>query len=388
MDLAPPAAMRHLVSVLCLFAFSSPVWAGAEGESHCEILVIKTKPEMEGRFNELVNIFKTRGTSAVTEAINADTLDPKSLQKWQEFAAGEKVHVLEVKVHPNQAAAVAWLNKRFARMGIPNLQLKAEYDESAPDPTAIDADRIKGKKWLRYLAGPGVAVAAFFLGLPAHEVSVDYLYLIIPAAGVGVTTVALELQFAWPWLNNVFWKKVWKFGGAVGGRLTNLMINFLYGMALYGADVGSRAVPMLFGGQGSEPTLDFTQAVFAAAWGAVTFHLAMGQYQTDIAREEERGSITAEKRYGLETNGVVVNNSARVASWIFPGGTFYGTMAQAGFFLIKTFPQLLKTDVNDVIDDREIHRRVNPAAAPKKTLAESCGRILGTYARIPFLKPR
>src|SRR5690606_31993235 len=138
-----------------------------------------------------------------------------------------------------------------------------------------------------------------------------------PAAGVGLTTVLLELQFAWPYLNNKFWKHVWTFGGRLMGRVTNTVVNFLYGMSLYGAGALASNLPVFFGG---EPVpyaqLPFLEAVTAAAIGGLTFHIAMGQFQTDIATEESRGAISGTRRYELETTGVVVNNGARVLDWV------------------------------------------------------------------------
>jgi hypothetical protein len=316
-------------------------------------------------------------SDAAVKSLHEDSLDPEMLNEWQNFVKSGEVRVVEVKIHPNEAQAVAWMNHRLERMGIPNLNFKGVEEEAAVDPTALDNEQIRGKKWIRYSAGPGVAAAAFFLGLPAAASNgTDYLYLIIPAASAGVTTVALEMQFAWPWLNNVFWKKVWKAGGAVGGRLTNIFVNFLYGMSIFASTRGGEHLAAAMGGAGTVHSLGFTQAVVGAAIGAVTFHLAMGQYQTDIAREEERGAITASTRYGLETNGVLVNNSARVLSWVLPGGSVYGSVAQAAFFIFKTFPQLLKTNFMDGVLDRGIGRRLNGEALPHASLAERCALLL------------
>ena len=350
------------------------------------VLVIKTSPGLENRIQELTQIFTRQGSTAVAKAIQGDTLNQEALEKWQDFARSGVVHVAEVQVHPNETKAIEWMNKRFHRMGLPNLQFKALPNDSLPDPTALPDDKIRGKKWLRYLAGPGVAAVACFLGLPESSTQLsttDYLYLIIPAAGVGVTTVALELQFAWPWLNNVFWKKVWKFGGPLVGRITNTMVNFMYGMALYGAGVGSAHIPVLFGAEAvNYGAMGFTQSVVAAAIGAVTFHIAMGQFQTDISTEEERGSHTSSQRYGLETTGVVVNNGARVSSWVLPGDAAYGAAAQGGFFLLKTLPQFLKTNVSDKIEDHDVHRLINKSTAPKNSFITKCARLLGSLSLV------
>lgn len=369
--------------VLCALAFAGALFNSQM--SHAKdtnegVIVIETDPQLQENVSRVVQTFQTEGTTAAADAVHADLFTQDRLEAWKRLAQGEKVQVVEVKIHPNQAKAVEWMNQRFKRMGLPNLQLNGVADANAPDPTSIDSNSIRGKKWLRYAAGPGIAAIASYLGLPAHSgmSPTDYIYLVIPAAGVGVTTVALEIQFAWPWLNNVFWNKVFRVGGAVGGRISNLVVNFLYGMALYGAGVGAAHLPVMFG----LPPVpfdapSFVKAVTSAAIGGLTFHIAMGQFQTDISHEQERGSITANTRYGLETTGAVVNNGARVASWVVPGASSVdGYLAQAGFFLLKTLPQLLKTNVSDVMNDREVARAVDPENAPKAGILEKCARVL------------
>ncbi|MGZ6477774.1 MAG: hypothetical protein ACXWQE_00655 [Bdellovibrionales bacterium] len=364
--------------------FMSAAWA-----HDSSVTVIETSPELEIRFNDIAKTFAEHGSAAVAESIQGDVLDPEAFQQWKFFAESGEVKIVEVKIHPNEAAAVDWMNQRFQRMGLPNFSLQGVEDETLPDPTALDPKQIERKKWLRYSAGPGVAAAAFLLNLPSlpeGEQAKDYLYLLIPAASAGFTTVALEMQFAWPWLNNVFWKKVWKSGGAIGGRATNVFVNFLYGMSIYGATYGGEHLANALGAGAFSNSMGFTQAVVGAGIGAVTFHLAMGQYQTDIAREEERGSITAGTRYGMETNGVLVNNSARVLSWVLPGGTIYGSFAQAAFFLFKTFPQLLKTNITDLAADREVARKLNPEASGGISTLESCAKFLARLPLIPTLR--
>jgi hypothetical protein len=143
------------------------------------------------------------------------------------------------------------------------------------------------------------------------------------------------------------------------GRLTNITVNFLYGMALYGAGVGAAHVPVLFGGEVVPFThLPFVEAATAAAIGGLTFHIAMGQFQTDISSEESRGNLRSETRYGLETTGVVVNNSARVLDWVIPAG--FGVWAQSGFFMLKTLPQLIKTNIDSSYTDMAIRRALKP----------------------------
>ncbi|MCB0363686.1 MAG: hypothetical protein KDD35_13245, partial [Bdellovibrionales bacterium] len=219
----------------------------------------------------------------------------------------------------------------------------------------------------------GVAMAATLVNLPSQSSGAlsDYMLLILPSVGVGVTTVLLEIQFAWPYLNNVFWKHVWKFGGRVMGRVTNIFVNFLYGMSLYGAGVGAAQLPVLFGGNPIAFThLPFLDAVVAAAVGGLTFHLAMGQFQTDISLEEEHGAIRGSNRYGLETTGAVINNGARVLDWVVPAGL--GTWAQMGFFALKTLPQMLKTNFATKIADRRVKEQLRSHQDKPKSWRSRC----------------
>lgn len=367
-------------TALLLVLISSASWSqdGASTtklEKH--ILVMKLEPQMRTRFQELANTFAIQGTDAVAELISDDMKQPQMREQWQTFAQSMEPTIVDIEIHPNEAKAIEWMNQRFQTMGLNNLSFRGIENSSLADPTALRDEEIKSKKWLRYLAGPGVAMAATIYGLPkgSELMGSDYLLLILPAAGVGVTTVLLELQFAWPWLNDHFWKHVWKFGGKVFGRVTNTFVNFLYGMSLYGSGVGAAMLPTLWGGSpiGFEH-LSFEQAVIAAAIGGVTFHLAMGQFQTDIAVEEERGSISGKERYSLETSGVVINNGGRVINWILPGS--WGVWAQSSFFILKTFPQLLKTNLSHWLKDRKVHRQLNPEKAPKATVLERCANAL------------
>ncbi|OFZ12117.1 MAG: hypothetical protein A2Z20_07265 [Bdellovibrionales bacterium RBG_16_40_8] len=366
--------------ITCLhFAIEVKAESPQETDSASHLLVVKTDEQLETRFHEIAQTFSNSGTDAVAQSIAADLNDPKKLSAWQDFVSSGKAQVISVKVHPNEAKAIAWMNKRFERMGINNLKLEAAFDSSLEDPTSLHEKDIKGLKWMRYLAGPGVAVAATVLNLPHGEAAAgDYMLLVIPGIGVGVTTVLLELQFAWPYLNNKFWKHVWKFGGPVIGRATNTMVNFLYGMALYGAGVGASYIPVLFG---AEPvpfqSLPYVQAMTAAAIGGLTFHIAMGQFQTDLSTEEDRGSIKGKTRYGLETTGVVVNNSARVLDWVYPAGL--GTWAQGSFFLLKTLPQLLKTNASWAIADDEVRSVLVPESKKSRGFFSRCGELLSKF---------
>src|SRR5262245_32237847 len=91
-----------------LYLFACIAWADM---NHSEVVVIETRPELQDRFNELSEVFRQKGTSAVVDSIQRDTKNEENLQKWREFAARGDVHVVEVKVHPNETAAVEWMNK-------------------------------------------------------------------------------------------------------------------------------------------------------------------------------------------------------------------------------------------------------------------------------------
>lgn len=370
--------------LLLSFLTSFSVYASENNQSH--LMVIETAPNLE---QHIVDVFKRNGTDAVAKSILDDLESPAKMAAWQKFANGAEARTLEVKIHPNEQDAVKWMNSRFQRMGLKNLSLEGVVDESLSDPTSLPEKEIRGRKWLRYLAGPGVALAATLINLPSGEQisGTDYMLLIVPSVGVGVTTVLLELQFASPYLNNKFWKHVWNFGGRAMGRLSNIIVNFLYGMALYGSGVGASHLPVLFGGDVIPFShIPFYQAVTTAAVGGLTFHLAMGQFQTDISAEEKRGAISGPVRYGLETTGVVINNSARVLDWVLPLGL--GSWAQAAFFSLKTLPQALKTNFQYWLQDRKVHRRVSPETAPPVTFVESCAHLLGStqLVNLPTLK--
>lgn len=358
-------------------------------ESKAELLAVKIEPQFIERLQGVASTFQVEGTDAAIESIESDMQHPDKKALWQNFVQSSEVTVISVKAHPNEAKAIDWINKRFARMGLKNLQFEGAFETTAPDRTSLPEEQIQTKKWMRYLAGPGVAMAATVLAMPSQDGQSmgDYMLLMVPAAGVGVTTVLLELQFAWPYLNNKFWKKVWTFGGPVMGRITNTVVNFLYGMSLYGSGVLAANVPVLFGGEPIPFTqLPLLQAVTAAAVGGLTFHIAMGQFQTDIATEETRGSISGVKRYGLETVGVVVNNGARVLDWVLPLGI--SAYAQGAFFMLKTLPQLLKTNVSTWLSDLHIARELNPEVAPKAGIAEKCAELLSGLHLINLPKQR
>jgi hypothetical protein len=375
--------LSKIILTFTLLFFSQNTLAQENPSDPQEVVVFQVTNEFKDRLQNLTHTFSTQGTDAVANEIAADLQNPKKLAAWQSFVQSTEVQVLNVQAHPNEAAAIRFMNQRFQKMGIKNLRFEGAFDDKLSDPTSLPEEKIKNKKWLRYLAGPGVAMAATAIGMSnttAASTS-DYMLLVVPAVGVGVTTVLLELQFAWPYLNNKFWKHVWKFGGPVMGRVTNIFVNFMYGMSLYGAGLGASYIPVLFGG---EPIpyahLAFVDAVTAAAIGGVTFHLSMGQFQTDISNEEERGVISGEKRYSLETTGVVVNNSARVLDWVVPAG--FGAYAQGAFFILKTLPQLIKTNVATDMADRNVHRTLYGEESLPKTRFERCAEILGSLQLI------
>jgi hypothetical protein len=134
--------------------------------------------------------------------------------------------------------------------------------------------------------------------------------------------------------------------------------------------------PQLFG----EPSLkfnspDFLSALTAAVIGGSLFTIAMGQYQTDLSLENQsRGSIQTKRRYMNESVGVGINNGARVGGWIVPG--YLDKIAYAVFFALKTWPQLIKTNISPALQDLEIQRNLFPDTAPKKTFYESCLRMV------------
>jgi hypothetical protein len=393
------AGIAAVALVLLIVAQPRLARAADDAPLGSHVVVVRTSPELEGRFKELERLFQAQGTDAVADSIQDELGHPDSAEMWKAFVQSGNTKVIDVKVHPNEAAAVNWMNSRFKQMGLENLEMRALADSSLADSTALPEDQIRGRKWLRYLAGPGVALAGAYLALPEGaniQSTADYLYLIIPGAAVGVTTVALELQFAWPWLNDVFWKKAWRFGGAIGGRVTNTVVNFLYGMALYGAGVGGANLPLIWGGEAVPfQTMGFAAAVTAAVVGGIRFHIAMGQYQTDISTEETRGTINGSGRYGRETTGVVVNNGARVYDWVAPGE--WGAWAQSGFFLVKTVPQLLKTHVAHRMQDASIREKIKAPGVTREATGwrasvnkavVTCGELLKNIAVFNLPKQR
>lgn len=335
--------------------------------------------QLPNDLKDLISVYKARGTSAVAEALDTQLEDPARLTAWRHFAQSQEQRVLEVSVHPHEATAIAWLNRRFSHMGLARLKWIGRVDPKAYDPTDIDYDKIGPLKWLRYVGGPGVAAVAAVIGLPHQQDSASqYALEILPALLIGVMSVLLEAQFAWPWLNNLVWKRVHKFGGLVGARFVNITINFFYGMTLYGVGVVGSQIATALGGRLIPPELSLQQAMWAAFMGAWTFDLALGLFQTDIANQEERGSITGNMRYGLETTGLIVVNGGRIASWMLPpeyGYLIY--LVQAEFFLLKTLPLLLKSVVAERMGDRNIYRRLVPSQAPKVAWWEHIARALG-----------
>ena len=334
----------------------------------------------EENVRDLIAIYHARGTSAVAEALETQLQEVTRQTSWQHFASGNSSHVAEVQVHPNEDKAIDWLNFRFARMGLGRLRFQAKFDSSLPDPTAIDYRKIGPLKWLRYLGGPGVAAVAAIVGLPhwQNASAKDYFFATLPAILIGIASVLLEAQFAWPWLNNLVWKRVHKFGGLIGARFVNITINFFYGMSLYEIGILGAKIAGYYGAQVASPELTFDQAVWAAFMGAWTFDIALGLFQTDIANDEERGSITANTRYGLETTGLIVVNGGRVASWILPPQYGYlNSLVQIAFFFFKTLPQLLKSVVADRMNDRNVFRKLDPAHAPRRAAWEHLGAIFG-----------
>ncbi len=327
------------------------------------ITVLEASPALESMYSQMSQELVEKGPDQVAKSLLLSLRDPQNRIAWEQVLNSTEIKVKEVKVHPNRKSAIVEINKRFQKMGIPQLQFSAKEDPSLPDPNELDPSKISKMKWLRYSAGPGVAMVATYMGLPAFADvgnAIDYALLVLPSLGVGITTVLLEFQFAHPRLNNHFWKKVWEFGGPITGRLTNVFVNFLYGMALYGAGVGAAHLPLMFGGSVIPfEHLPFAAAAVSAFIGGVITHITMGQYQTDIAQQQSRGSMTAEERYTKEGVGVITNNGARILNWVMPAWDWMGYLAQWGFFALRTVPQLWQTHLSPLLTDRKIKQLVS-----------------------------
>lgn len=348
--------------ILFVYATISLLFYSVSKAQIRSVTVVEASPALEDLYNQMAQELGEKGPDQAAKSLLLSLKDPANRSDWAAVLNSTDIRVKEVKVHPNRKAAIELMNKRLQKIGVPQLNFKVVEDPTMTDPNELDYAKIAKMKWLRYTAGPGVALAATCIGLPEFSTvgnPVDYALLILPSVGVGVTTILLEFQFAHPWLNNHFWKRVWEFGGPVTGRLTNVFVNFLYGMALYGAGVGAAHLPILFGGSVIPfEHLPFAAAATSAFIGGVIFHIAMGQYQTDISQQQSRGNMTAEERYAKEGIGVITNNSARILNWVMPAWDWVGYLAQWGFFAIRTVPQLWQTHLSPMWTDSQMKKLV------------------------------
>jgi hypothetical protein len=325
----------------------------------------------EEQFKHLLYFLReTKGSQAIVDRIemmSKNSTDRLFLQKLQ---ARDGTLTIRASIHPHEEASLRWLNQRFERMGLSKLEFDSEINSDLPDPHIANPKQIQKWKWFRYAAGPGVAVLAMAQQMRSLHAdrTIDYFVMMIPAAAMGLTTIVLEWQFAHPTMNAKVWAPFFSKGGPLIGRAKNWSINVLYGMTLWSAGQIAIWSPQLFG----EPSLkfnspDFLSALTAAVIGGSLFTIAMGQYQTDLSLENQsRGSIQTKRRYMNESVGVGINNGARVGGWIVPG--YLDKIAYAVFFALKTWPQLIKTNISPALQDLEIQRNLFPDTAPKKNI--------------------
>ena len=370
---------------------ASPASVHAVEPDHAEdhaILIVKVQPEqMEAFAGQLAEIYRTAGSDAAAQWVHRAARDEKTLPLLQAMAGSPSpIQASLQAVHPDEKSAIEWMNQRLANMGLGAVKFTPEYlaaaeAEKTPSPMKLSEDKVKGVKYLRYTAGAGVALIGALVQCfgGAHGAHSDYVGLIAQTAGAGVMSILLELQFANPKINDNFWTPVWRLGGKIGGRVTNILVNTLYGLSLWGASVGAVALAGAFGYDVShfaQAMPAFTTALTTSFVGGLIFHAAMGQYQTDLSIEtQERGALSPVQRYRNETTGVVLNNGARVSSWIVPGP--WSNAVMFGFFLLKTLPQLLKTNFQVTLEDRKTRRLISPETAPQETFLEKCANLLG-----------
>ncbi len=347
-----------------------------EGE---KLQVAKPTKEFALFLDGLGEIFAKHGPVGVVQQIELVLAQNKKLQGLIKLSQSEGKYTVTVRVHPNAVESVAYLNQRFAEMGLNNLVFEASEDTAMEDPTALPKDKLKLVQPLRIGLGVGVALVAATLSLPSLDIPArEFLIAGVPAMSVGVASAALEYQFAARGMNR-FWNKFFS-GGPVIGRIKNIGVNIAYGMILYGAGMGSSQLPTLWGGQPIpvDGQLALTAAVIQAAIQGVWFNAVMGQFQTDIGLQQRQGKLKAPRRYVLETFGVVINNSGRVLGWIIPGNL--GTYAQAAFFFLQTLPKAAQTYLFDMATDARIYRAIHseekPAGSSWKRLVRSCAKMV------------
>lgn len=360
------------------------------GQNISSVTVIRLDPEAYRGFqSEVEGIRKNDGTQAVVDWLQQTSKNPAQASYFQSLQRNAEPIKFRAVIHPHEQESIDWLNLRLKRMGLTNLSYETVVDKNLPDPELASKAEITKWKWARYMFGPGVALAATAMHMGAYHSgssASDYLLLVLPAVGAGGASVILEYQFAHPWINAKIWTPFFKNGGPILGRLKNLSVNIGYGMVLWLAGNGAALLPNLWGG--STINFDspaFLQALGAAIYGGALFTLAMGQYQTDIGIENhDRGSIGTKRRYVNESIGVMINNGARVGSWVTPGA--WDKIAYGLFFAFRTWPQLIKTNINPRLQDLDIQRSLFPETAPKKTFGESCLRVLRNIRLSPLPK--
>lgn len=389
---------KGILFLVLSFGFLHSAFADIPENSQREssVTVVKVDPIAIERFTHVMNLtFQDEGTSAVVDRLESMSMNPPDLEFLRALrASGEEIKIQQ-EVHPTEHAAIQWINRRLDRMGLSNVKYNPVFRTDLPDPQEPPPEKIKKWKWFRYLAGPGVAIAATLLKMSQTTTtatsSSDYLVMLIPAGAVGVASIILEYNFANPWMNSKVWAPVFGFGGPVVGRAVITAVNVTYGMILWGASYAATATAIhKFGVDPSLVQIDpFMTALAASTIGGGLFTLAMGQYQTDLAVEnQKRESISSFGRYRSESIGVGINNGARVGGWAVGNGGMWTNVAYLSFFLWKTWPQLLKTNLDPKLQDLDLQRRLNPESPAKRTFGESCMRIARamTLFKLPKLR--
>lgn len=309
----------------------------------------------------------------------------------------ESGEILSIKptMHPNEKKAIDWVNKRIGRIGLENVKFEPNFELEALDRNDTPKEKIRNKAIIRYTFGAGAAFVAAMITAGSKYIAgsaenlVDVAYLLLPVAGAGAASIALEVQFAHPKINAKIWAPLWRKGGALGGRLINITVNTLYSLTLYVAAKAASQLPLIWGAEASAverpdvPSLfgwtpdhashvvglpEWPYVFVVSIMGGVLFHLAAGQYQTELSIEaQERRSMSDYERYSRETTAVVVNNGGRVVGMAAPGLLPFdiASAAMVSWAALKTFPQVLKTHlfprVRDIFLRRKFHRACKSA---------------------------
>jgi hypothetical protein len=365
-DLAPmkkPYQTFILPLTLCFFALSSISNIRAEDEAApqpqadnvSEAVVLDFNKDFASAFEaQLKTDFLNGGDKAVAKRVKTIAQDGALVSHLRDYSSSEAPKVIDLKVHPNRALALAYTNQRLAKLGM-NVQFRPEFDATQNDPT-----NKKVPAWVklfRYTAGAGVALTA--TAMTVHNTQAhDYLMLLLPTLSAGIASVLLEVQFASESLNRKFWSKVWSLGGPLGGRAINIGVNYTYGMLCYLAYVAGYNYAISHGIEfpAEAAPKDFGDASMQAFIGGLIFHLAFGQFQTDNSIEmNKRGTRDFDTFYANETVGVGINNGARVASWVV-ASPLWPNLAMATFFLFKTAPQVWDTHLGRGFEDKKIRK--------------------------------